>query len=203
MCLSSLPPCGAISEPSFHGSKSQGPERLTVAPNHIAWAVAESGFETRAHFLGFLTPWQRLCGTRRENPVAEEPGAEGSRHFTHPGSRPPSRCAAHAGGRQGPGRKRSPAATWTPWSARLARRGLSGRARALRQEPPAPPGPAPFAGCRSSTRPPALWPKQFPFPSPRFRISRMWLQYLHVTLVARFAGLDQDLPARPREALNK
>lgn len=195
VCPSSLPPCGAIGEPPFHGSKSRGPERLTAAPNHIAWAVAASRFEAGAHFLRFLTPWQRLCGTRRENLAAEEPGAGGSRHFTHPGSRLPSRCAAHAGGRQGPGRKRSPAATRTPWSARLARRGLSGRARALRPEPPAPPRqPRPAGGEPLLHRAhPRSGLSHFPLPAPvsasleggcNTYMSHWWHD---------LAGLDQDL----------
>lgn len=65
------------------------------------------------------------------------PGVAGSRALTHPGSTPPSRPAAHAGGRRGPGCKRSCAATPAPWSSRLPRRRASGGVP--RAEPAAPP----------------------------------------------------------------
>lgn len=135
----SSPPRGTVSDPAFHGSNRRSPERLSVVPKHTALAVAALGLEPGAQYPKFLTPQQRPCLPPWENPAAVSCGSEGSRPFTHPGSRPPSRPAAHAGGRRGPGRKRSPAATPAPWSSRLVGRGPSGRS------PPAPPAAPPAA----------------------------------------------------------
>lgn len=122
-------PCGAVSAPPFHESKNRGPERLGT----LGLGQWHSGWVSRVSAArgGAPAPHPARAGQRRGR------GPEGCRPLTHPGSRPPSRLAAHAAGRRGPGRKRSPAGTPAPWSSRLAGRLLSGRRSAL-QPCPAP-----------------------------------------------------------------